>query len=155
MRQFIGSGIVGLWLALAPLAALAAGGSWSSGGDSDELDRAERMISAQRYDEAISILQGVVADDTDNADAYNWLGYAHRQLGRYDEAVAHYEQALAIDPDHLGALEYLGEAYLAMDDLGGAEAMLARLDSACWFGCEELDELEAAIAEYRGQRESN
>ena len=164
MRQLARLGLIGLSLAVAPtlttapgtvLAAGGGGGGWSAGTIADDLEEAGQLIERARYEEAIVILEGVVSDDPDNADAYNWLGYAHRQLGRYDEAVTHYERALAIDSDHRGALEYLGEAYLAMGDLAAAEAMLARLDSACWFGCDELDELEQAIAEYRAQREAD
>jgi tetratricopeptide (TPR) repeat protein len=156
MRQFARAGLFGLCLALAPAAAMAAGsGGSSSDREPGELDRAERMIEEGRYEPAVAVLEDVVAEDPDNADAYNWLGYAHRNLGEYDRAVDYYERALDIDPEHLGALEYLGETYLAMDDLGGAEAMLARLDSACWFGCEEYDELEEAIAQYRAEREGN
>jgi Flp pilus assembly protein TadD len=157
-------GPAGLWLilalalALSPVSApaLAAGPPSSpSGGGSEEVERAEGLIREGQYRQAIVVLEDVVAEDGDNADAYNWLGYAYRNVGEYDRAVEHYQQALEIDPDHLGALEYLGETYLAMDDLGGAEAMLARLDAACWFGCEEYDELEAAIAQYRAEREGN
>lgn len=153
MRQFAKAGLLGLCIALAPATAIAAGGG--SDDESGELQQAEQMIEEGRYERAIGVLEGVVAEDPDNADAYNWLGYAHRNIGEYEQAVEHYERALEIDPEHLGALEYLGEAYLAMDDLGGAEAMLARLDSACWFGCEEYDELEQAIAEYRAEQGSN
>lgn len=154
MRQFAKAGLLGLCIALTPAAAMAAG-SGSSDDEPGELQRAEQMIEEGRYERAITVLEDVVAEDPDNADAYNWLGYAHRNIGEYDQAVEHYERALEIEPEHLGALEYLGEAYLAMDDLGGAEAMLARLDSACWFGCEEYDELEQAIAEYRAEQSSN
>jgi hypothetical protein len=34
-------------------------------------------------------------------------------------------------------------------DLPGAEAMLARLDKACLFGCEEYSDLKASIAKYQ------
>jgi Flp pilus assembly protein TadD len=154
MRQFAKAGLLGLCIALAPATVIAAG-SGSDDEESGELQQAEQMIEEGRYERAIGVLEDVVAEDPDNADAYNWLGYAHRNIGEYDQAVEHYERALEIEPEHLGALEYLGEAYLAMDDLGGAEAMLARLDSACWFGCEEYDELEQAIAEYRAEQSSN
>ena len=166
MRLLARLGLIGLSLAVAPTltmapgAALAAGGGggsggWAAGTVAEGLEEASQLIETARYEDAISILEGVVADDPGNADAYNWLGYTHRQLGRYDEAMTYYEQALAIDSDHRGALEYLGEAYLAMGDLAAAEAMLERLDSACWFGCDELEQLEQAIEEYRAQVETN
>ena len=168
MRHFARVGLIALSLVMAPALATLPGsalaapgggggsddGGWSASG-AEELQQAEQLIEGARYQEAIFLLEGVVSEDLDNADAFNWLGYATRQLGRFDEAVDYYQQALDIDPEHRGALEYLGEAYLAMDDLAAAEAMLVRLDDACWFSCDEFDQLEQAIAAYRAQRETN
>ncbi len=61
----------------------------------------------------------------------------------------YYDQALTIDPKHKGANEYLGELYLKLGQLEKAEAQLARLDDICTFGCEEYDELKAAIETYK------
>jgi hypothetical protein len=41
-----------------------------------------------------------------------------------------------------------------MGQLGKAEERLEVLDKECFFGCEEFDELEAAIADYRQQNPS-
>ena len=48
-------------------------------------------------------------------------------------------------------MEYYGELLLMKGDLAGAEAMMARLNKACVFGCEELRDLKAAIARYKAQ----
>jgi hypothetical protein len=37
-------------------------------------------------------------------------------------------------------------------DLPGAEAMLARLNKACFFGCEEYSDLKESIAKYQGKK---
>jgi hypothetical protein len=37
-------------------------------------------------------------------------------------------------------------------DLPGAQAMLARLDKACLFSCEEYRDLKASIAKYQGKK---
>ena len=71
-----------------------------------------------------------------------------RKLGDFDEALEYYQKALAIDADHVGANEYLGELYLQMKDLPKAEERLKVLTEAC-NGCEEQEELEQAIADYK------
>ena len=85
----------------------------------------------------------------DAADMHNELGFTHRKLRQMDKAFEHYKRALAIRPEHRGAHEYIGEAYLMVDDLAGAERHQATLRSLCLVPCEELKDLEKAIAEYR------
>ena len=84
-----------------------------------------------------------------NADAWNYIGFSQRKLEQYDKALAAYNKALAINPKHRGAREYLGELYLMTGDLAKAEAQLRKLDSICSFGCEEYDDLKAAIAKHK------
>ncbi len=110
---------------------------------------AVKEIDKKNYAAAIPLLQKVVAAEPKNADAYNYLGYTHRQLGKMDEAVSFYQQALAIDPDHLGANEYLGELWLQVGDLGKAEKRLEVLDDACFFGCDQYYKLRDAIDDYK------
>lgn len=152
-------------LAAAPVAPGAlVGGDWTpvafanfDGGGSDDkeptpLDKAADMIDSGDYANAVELLQGYVADNPDDADGYNLLGYALRHQERYEDSEKAYEQALALDPEHEEALEYLGELYLKTGRLDEAEATLARLDDACgFFGCEEEDELAEAIEAYKAQ----
>lgn len=89
----------------------------------------------------------------DAADLHNELGFTFRKLRRMDESFAHYRRALSINPDHRGAHEYIGEAYLMVGDLPGAQRHLQHLRRLCLLPCDELKELEQAIAAYRsGQR---
>ena len=144
-------------LLAAALAVALATGAWAAGSTSssstrsvaDSLDKAERAIKAGDYQDAIPILEDVVEQDSENADAYNYLGFAYRNLGNYGNSKTYYDQALAIDPDHKGANEYLGELYLKLGQLEKAEARLARLDGICAWGCEEFDDLKAAIETYK------
>jgi len=62
------------------------------------------------------------------------------------------QAALKIDPKHRGALEYYGELFLMKNDLSGAEQMLARLDKACVFSCEEFRDLKEAIARFKNKK---
>lgn len=63
-----------------------------------------------------------------------------------------YIAALKIDAKHRGALEYYGELFLMKNDLAGAEQMLARLDKACVFSCEEFRDLKEAIARFKSKK---
>jgi tetratricopeptide (TPR) repeat protein len=116
-----------------------------------DFQKAEYMIKGEQYAEAIPLLQKVVADNPRDADAWNYLGFAARKLGRKEEALGYYQKALAVDAKHKGANEYLGELYLLMNDLPKAEAQLAILKGICGTNCEEVEDLEADIADYKAQ----
>lgn len=107
-----------------------------------------RAIKANRFAEAIPMLQRVVDRDNQNADAYNWLAYATRRNGDPAAALPLYEKALAINPNHRGAHEYMGEAYLMLGNLAKAREHLARLDSLCVLGCSEYRDLKRAVEQY-------
>jgi Flp pilus assembly protein TadD len=114
------------------------------------LDNAARVVARRPWDD----------------NAYNLMGYAHRQLGNYRQALTHYHQALDLNPHHRGALEYLGEAYVEMGCIAQAREMLARLETACkrltgdsaaanWqAGCTEWHDLQAVINAHRGPTKS-
>ncbi|MBI3993783.1 MAG: hypothetical protein HY342_10950, partial [Candidatus Lambdaproteobacteria bacterium] len=44
----------------------------------------------------------------------------------------------------------IGEAYLALGRMEKAREHLAFLDKECWLGCEEYDDLKAAIERHKG-----
>ena len=109
---------------------------------------AVRAIKADKYGEAIPLLQRVVGRDAKNADAFNWLAYATRRNGDASAALPLYEKALAIDPKHRGAHEYIGEAYLVLGNVAKAKEHLARLDSLCFLPCSEYRDLKKAVEQY-------
>ena len=109
---------------------------------------AVKAVKATDYATAIKLLDGVVADYPNNANAYNYLGYAHRKQNRLEVAYKHYSKALELDPNHLGANEYMGELYLDMGQVGGAEKRLAVLRKICRTSCEEHEELKEEIKKY-------
>jgi tetratricopeptide (TPR) repeat protein len=110
---------------------------------------AQALIDVEDYQGAIDILLPLAEAEPENPDVFNLLGYSHRKLEMYDEALGYYLTALELDPMHLGANEYLGELYLETDQPELAEERLAVLQEACPEGCEELEELEAALASYQ------
>jgi tetratricopeptide (TPR) repeat protein len=140
-----------LTLALAPTASAdGAGGTPRTPAKPDDPDytKAVTSIKAGAFATAIPLLESVVARDGNNADAYNWLGYAVRRNGDPARSIPIYQKALAIDAKHRGAHEYIGEAYLALDDIGKAKEHLARLDGLCFLPCAEYRDLRKAVEAY-------
>ncbi len=113
--------------------------------------QAENYINQKEYNKAIPILNEIVKDDPQNADAYNYLGYSYRQIGNLDDAQKYYQKALKIDPNHKGANEYLGELYLMKNDLPKAEENLSVIKKACPTGCIEYDTLKKRIDDYKSK----
>jgi Flp pilus assembly protein TadD len=109
-------------------------------------------IKAEKYDQAVKQLQSV--NETSSAEWNNLMGYSLRKKQPRDlvGAEKYYQAALKIDPNHRGALEYYGELKLMNNDLPGAEALLTRLDKACFFGCEEYSDLKASIQKYKSSK---
>ncbi|MEM6677854.1 MAG: hypothetical protein AAF675_08280 [Pseudomonadota bacterium] len=103
-----------------------------------------RLIEADRYCEALPLLEDLAVDAPDNADVFNLLGYVHRKMDELDVSAAHYARALSLDPNHLATLSYQGKLFLQLGDLDKATANLARLETLCG-ACEERDELKAAM----------
>ena len=116
------------------------------------LTESRASIKAEKYDQAIKQLQA--ANETSSADWNNLMGYSLRKKQPPDlvGAEQYYQAALKIDPNHRGALEYYGMLKLINNDLTGAEALLARLDKVCTFGCEEYSDLKAAIQKYKSKK---
>jgi Flp pilus assembly protein TadD len=148
-------------LAAAALALLLTGGAaWAvQSDDSDDqllladADYAAGRAALKADDAALAVKRFTLALKRfpDSADVHNELGFAHRKLRQMAPAFVHYKRALALKPDHRGAHEYIGEAYLMVDDLPGAQRHLAALQGLCLVPCDELKDLERAIAEYRAK----
>lgn len=111
----------------------------------------KEAIQKKDWAEAVRRLQRTATRERDSADLENLLGYSYRHLGQLAPAFEHYKRALVIDPRHRGAHEYIGEAYLMAGDAAGAEKHLAALREICLLPCEELGDLERAIASYRAK----
>ena len=115
----------------------------------DVLKTARAQIQAKQWPDALAELRRVNA--TASADWQSLMGYMVRKGSTpdLDASERFYLAALTIDPRHRGALEYSGELYLMKGDLPRAEQQMATLDKACFFGCEELDDLKKAVARYK------
>ena len=129
-------------LALASSTAFAAGSYYDL---NDELRSANRLIEKEQYKRAITKLKKAVKNEPKNADAWNLLGYASRKKGDLEKSAEAYSKALRIDPNHKDALEYQGELFLMLGDKAAAEGNLAKLNSLCPNGCEQVKVLMKAI----------
>ncbi|MBL8485064.1 MAG: tetratricopeptide repeat protein, partial [Rhodocyclaceae bacterium] len=117
------------------------GPSFVTAGQDEDYKRGRSAIEAKDWKAAIAAMSGVVERQPDNANAWNWLGYAWRQSGDLQQAFKYYDKALRIDPAHRGAHEYAGEAWLQAGDLARAQEHLKALDKLCWLPCEEYRDL--------------
>ena len=144
--------ILGLTFCLStPVSGDGGGGGGGEGGSQSvprEYRQAVKAVKVEDYTKAIDLLQTVLDEDPEYANAWNYMGFSLRHLKRYDEALAAYGKALKIKPRHRGALEYLGELYLQIGDLEQARAQLKILDKACFFPCKEYRELKEEIEKY-------
>ena len=115
--------------------------------DVDYLNGKEEAYNGN-YRAAIVYLKKSIENNPESADSYNLLGYSNRKLGNNEEAFTYYNKALEIDPRHKGTHEYLGKLYLNLKQPENAKKHLAKLDSICFFGCEEYTSLKEAIDGY-------
>jgi Flp pilus assembly protein TadD len=114
----------------------------------------KRAVEKKDWAEAARLFQRVEVRQPDHADLQNILGFSFRNLKQYDLAFKHYRRAIELDPRHRGAHEYIGETYLMTGDLANAEKHLAALKEICLLPCDELNDLERAIARYRSSKSS-
>ena len=142
--------------AIAAFAPVAAADPWEA--DPDLATRDEDYAAGKRAGEkkdwaqAVQLFKRAELRHPEHADLHNILGFSYRNLKQYELAFKHYRRAIEIDPRHRGAHEYIGEAYLITGDLTGAERHRNALKKICLLPCDELKDLERAIAAYRGKK---
>ena len=115
--------------------------------DTDYMNGKEQAYNG-KYKAAIVYLEKSIKNDSNNADAFNMLGYSNRKLGNNEEAFKYYNKALKLDPRHRGTHEYIGRLYLNLSQPEKAKMHLDELDSICFLGCDEYTTLKKAIEEY-------
>jgi cytochrome c-type biogenesis protein CcmH/NrfG len=110
-----------------------------------DLTSVRGKIKTQDYVGALAELRGL-AEDNQQADVYNLLGYTLRKTGDFETALSYYTRALELQPDHKAAREYLGELYVETGKMDKAKEQLVSLTKLCPNGCEERDDLQKFIA---------
>ncbi|HYZ43534.1 MAG TPA: tetratricopeptide repeat protein [Xanthobacteraceae bacterium] len=113
--------------------------------DAPDLTLVRAKIKAKDYKAALAELTPML-ETHQHADVYNLMGFALRKSGDFKQAYTFYRKALDFDPEHKGALEYLGELYVEIGQVEKARENVVLLKKLCPGGCEELAELEHAIA---------
>jgi len=108
------------------------------------LASAREKLAAKQYDAAATELREI-SHRFPNADVFSLLGHALWKSGDRAQGMDYYNKALALNPSHKGALEYQGELYVALGQIDKARANLAKLNRLCLLGCEEEEDLDAAI----------
>lgn len=112
--------------------------------DAPDLTSVRAKIKAKDYNAALTELRDL-AEDVQQADVYNLLGFTLRKTGDYKTSLTYYTKALELQPDHKAAREYLGELYVETGNLDKAKEQLAILTKLCPGGCEEREDLQKAI----------
>src|SRR6202451_3240692 len=133
---------IGLAPALMPAPAFAVDNMEST--DAPDLSSVRAKIKAKDYPAALSELRDM-AEDTQQADVYNLLGFTLRKTGDFKTSLTYYAKALELQPDHKAAREYLGELYVETGDMAKAKEQLDVLTRLCPNGCEEREDLQKAI----------
>jgi len=110
-------------------------------------DNAYALAKAERYDEALAVLD--LMQDRETPEALNYRGYATRKLGRVDEGIEYYLKSVALDPRYTQVREYLGEAYVIKGNIEQAREQLRAIEAICGTDCEEYEDLAKAISEQK------
>src|SRR5437764_7768917 len=113
--------------------------------DAPDLTSVRAKIKAKDYKSALAELTPMLQTHQ-HADVYNLMGFSLRKTGDTGQAYTFYRKALDFNPEHKGALEYLGELYVETGQIDKARENVVLLKKLCPGGCEELEDLEQAIA---------
>jgi tetratricopeptide (TPR) repeat protein len=112
--------------------------------DAPDLTSVRAKLAKKDYAAALIELRDL-AEDIQQADVYNLLGFALRKTGDFKTSLTYYTKALEMQPDHKAAREYLGELYVETGNIEKAKEQLAALARLCPGGCEEREDLQKAI----------
>jgi Flp pilus assembly protein TadD len=115
--------------------------------EAPDLTAVRAKIKAKEWKAAITDLNAIIDKGVQHADVYNLLGFSLRKSGDLKTAYTFYKKALDFDPEHKGALEYLGELYVQTGELAEAREHVVLLTKLCPQGCEELEDLQKALAQ--------
>jgi arylsulfatase A-like enzyme/Tfp pilus assembly protein PilF len=91
----------------------------------NELSRAREMGLNGQTDEAVAIIQKIIAGDPDINDAYFSIGNIYFKARRFKEAISYFEQALERKPDDSFCVMNIANSYLNMGQPGQGETFVA------------------------------
>src|ERR1700724_856186 len=87
------------------------------GGDRD----AAALIEKGRFEQAIPVLESILARSPNDLKARNLLGIAFSRVGRHEAANDQFRKAVDIDPHSVPSLKNLARSELAMAEIAFAK----------------------------------
>jgi tetratricopeptide (TPR) repeat protein len=101
-------------------------------------------VALQKFLKATELYRGM-------HEAWNYMGYASRNLGNYEDALLAYDHALSLKPGYPEAIEYRAHAYLGLNRLSEAkEAYLTLYAGNRKLAAQLLTAMQAWVGEHRG-----
>jgi tetratricopeptide (TPR) repeat protein len=80
----------------------------------EALRRAQLLLELRDFGRAEELLNQLICQQPDFAEAWNRRAVLHYVQGKYWEAIADCEEAIRLNPVHFGALHGLGLCYIAL-----------------------------------------
>jgi tetratricopeptide (TPR) repeat protein len=114
----------------------------------EDYAKAMSLIEDGEYNDAMLVLNKLVAMNPIDADALTQLGFCYEREGQPGKAMSYYKKVIGIKPQHLEANKNAGELLLNMKNLSGAEERLSVLQKAC-DNCDQYNQLKAKIEVYK------
>jgi len=106
------------------------------------MSTADSLFSAQRWNEAISVYEGVLKTEAGTALSWNRLGFSYHNLSNYGKALGNYQKSLTLKPSP--ALETIIQSRMmrAYAVSNALDKSFASLDRALALGYTNLSELD-------------
>ena len=86
----------------------------------DQLHKAMDLAEAEHYQEALDILNKVIAKKPTFAEAWNQRAAVYWKLGRHEESILDCERTLVLKPQHYGAWQGMGICRLHLGEVSEA-----------------------------------
>jgi tetratricopeptide (TPR) repeat protein len=86
----------------------------------NKLIRTQELLEAGEVGQAETLLNDLIADQPDFAEAWNRRAVLHYSQGNYPQAIADCEQVVSLVPFHFGAWHGLGLCYAAQGEFRSA-----------------------------------
>ncbi len=80
------------------------------------MSNAVEAMSSGRYTVALTLLDSLVDNESDFAEAWNRRATVHYLLGNYNQSLADIEQTLILEPRHFGAISGIGMIMLKLGE---------------------------------------
>jgi arylsulfatase A-like enzyme/Flp pilus assembly protein TadD len=128
---------------------------------------AQSLTGAESFDDAVQLLDQVLAEDPEIIDAHQMLGQISTQQERFEDGVGHFQRALAIDPTHRSSMFGLASSYAALDrydealvgyrrllDIAGTDTKTSVAMADIYMELERYDEGAAVLEEATADTEA-